>query len=264
MNEEFLQLRRKVSFTALTLLREQLDMALEEDYNEAETCSGSFSLRFGLPCKHFLHDKIKLLRRFDPGATYYVLPKQIHQHWLLKPPRATGGVVDEDDEVPLPLNPIKIKAKGRPRGATTKTLSRALTVAKSIAQGVTRGKYKKRERKKPSVTEPRDLTASEHTQASQQRSKLTSKPPLKRTQTKPGRRVTKKTKRTVIEEVEEVEEPVKAPDEVIYVSSSAYSSDDASPHPEEPLEDVLSPIGRRTRGAHGIQKPKRRFDDSDS
>ncbi|KAF2625008.1 hypothetical protein BU25DRAFT_296323, partial [Macroventuria anomochaeta] len=50
----------------------------------------------------------------------------IDQHWWLKPPRARGEAYNMDDKVFRPLEPRVVRSKGRPKGATTRTLTQSL------------------------------------------------------------------------------------------------------------------------------------------
>jgi hypothetical protein len=123
-NAEFNLLKRIISHKALRMLRDQLRLAKAHDFDENEACSSAFTHKWGLPCKHFLHYQITQLRarKKDPSAVYYVKLAQIDQHWFLDPPRAEGRQFEVDGDLFRPLDPLKVKAKGRPQGSTTKTL----------------------------------------------------------------------------------------------------------------------------------------------
>jgi hypothetical protein len=126
-------------------------MALSEDYSDSEVCSYSFTARFSLPCKHFLHGKIHELRADtqDDKAVFITQRSFADQHRWLAPPRATGEVFEGDKAVFRLLDPLYVRAKGRLKGATIKTLPKA--------------KPSRRQR-----TEPRDPSLFEHALVSQQ------------------------------------------------------------------------------------------------
>jgi hypothetical protein len=182
---EFDLLKRIISPFALRQLKQQLKLAKADDYNNGEACTGAFTDKFGLPCKHFLHDRVQQARaaQDDPKAIYYVKPNHVDQHWYLDPPRARGETVDADEVTFRPLDPLKIKSKGRPHGATTKSIPKS-------------------KKGKKAAPERRDLSGWEHSQAEQDgvrtaASQASQAPPKKRT-----------VKRKVIEKVteEEIEE----------------------------------------------------------
>lgn len=143
---EFSLLQRKIPHEALRLLKQQLKLAISKDYKETEACSGAFTATYGLPCKHFLHHKA---RDLPEGEVYHVKLAQVDQHWWLDPPRARGEAYNPDAEVFRPLDPLKVRAKGRPKGATAKTLP------------------KPNSRKRQAI-EARELSAFEYAEASQQ------------------------------------------------------------------------------------------------
>ncbi|KAA8621044.1 MULE transposase domain-containing protein [Pyrenophora tritici-repentis] len=142
---EFARLHRKVSHQGLRKLKEQLLLAKDERYDELEECSGAFSMKFGLPCKHTLHRQLN-----EPGGLV-IDPKDIHQHWWYHPPRARGEEVQDERYI---LDPEKIRPKGRPQGSTTVTLP-STQVSQSL-----RGRQPQRQ--------PREKTRNEHVQATQQ------------------------------------------------------------------------------------------------
>ena len=94
-NAEFDVLKRTVSHAALRMLKKQFLLAVANDYDNAEECTGSFTLKYSLPCKHYLHRKIYELRTMkdDPNAVYNIPLAVIDQHWWLDPPRARGGTL---------------------------------------------------------------------------------------------------------------------------------------------------------------------------
>ncbi|KAF2033472.1 hypothetical protein EK21DRAFT_108939 [Setomelanomma holmii] len=147
-------------------LKEQLTLAKAKDYDNNQACSGAFTAKFGMSCKHYLHEKTRELRDFtsDEKAVFIIKMSLIDQHWFLDPPRAKGEDFAGNEELFRPLDPLKVKSKGRPEGSTTKTL-------------------KKLSADKRNKCESRDLSSWEHTQATQQSSQGTSgasKPPKKR------------------------------------------------------------------------------------
>ncbi|KAI1523992.1 hypothetical protein PtrSN002B_011945, partial [Pyrenophora tritici-repentis] len=142
---EFARLHRKVSHQGLRKLKEQLLLAKDERYDELEECSGAFSMKFGLPCKHTLHRQLN-----EPGGLV-IDPKDVHQHWWYHPPHARGEEVQDERYI---LDPEKIRPKGRPQGSTTVTLP-STQVSQSL-----RGRQPQRQ--------PREKTRNEHVQATQQ------------------------------------------------------------------------------------------------
>jgi hypothetical protein len=121
---EFARLHRKVSYQGLRKLKEQLLLAKDERYDKREPCSGAFSMKFGLPCKHTLHRQLN-----EPGQLV-IDPKDVHQHWWYHLLRANGE--EEQDEQYI-LDPEKIRPKGRLQGSTTVTLP--LTYASQSVRG---------------------------------------------------------------------------------------------------------------------------------
>ncbi|KAF1935368.1 hypothetical protein EJ02DRAFT_428506 [Clathrospora elynae] len=121
---EFDLLKRVISTKALRLLKQQLDYAMATNFDNSKACSRAFTAKWGLPCKHFLHHRIHQTRtaQKDPKAIYYLKLSQIDQHWHLDPPRARGITFAADDDIFRPLDPLKVKSKGRPKGATSKQL----------------------------------------------------------------------------------------------------------------------------------------------
>jgi hypothetical protein len=188
-NVEFDYLKRIISHKALRLLRDQLRLAKAEDYDDGEACTSAFTNKWGLPCKHYLYHAITQLRTRseDPKAVYYVRLRHIDQHWFLQPPRADGKPFELDGDLFRPLDPRKVKSKGRPKGATSKTLPK--------------------HGNKPLPYETRDLSGWEHPQneheaatpASSAAALTSSAPKRKRT-------VKKKVTETITEE-EVVEDP---------------------------------------------------------
>tara|TARA_R110002003_G_scaffold914_3_gene21847 strand:- start:563 stop:1186 length:624 start_codon:yes stop_codon:yes gene_type:complete len=167
---------------AMRKLKEQLKLAKDKDYNDGEACSGSFTATFGMPCKHYLHYKIYEQRDFtgNDKATFIIKLNLIDQYWWLDLPRAKGEVFEHDKDLFRPIDPLKIRCKGRPRGATTKTLR------------------KPKNGHKRNQCEPRDPSGFEHIIATQQLSPETpqaSEPRRKRV-------YRKKTTTTVVEESE--------------------------------------------------------------
>ncbi|KAI0616107.1 Agro-virD5 domain-containing protein, partial [Pyrenophora tritici-repentis] len=123
----------------LRKLKEQLLLAKDERYDELEECSGAFSMKFGLPCKHTLHRQLN-----EPGGLV-IDPKDVHQHWWYHPPHARGEEVQDERYI---LDPEKIRPKGRPQGSTTVTLP-STQVSQSL-----RGRQPQRQ--------PREKTRNEH------------------------------------------------------------------------------------------------------
>jgi hypothetical protein len=124
---EFNLLKRNITPFALCQLERQLKLAKDTKYDDDEACSGAFTAKFGLPCKHFLHHSVQRARTVqdNPHAIYHLKLNQIDQHWYLSLPRARGVTVVSDAEVFRPLDPLKIKSKGRPKGATSRSLPKA-------------------------------------------------------------------------------------------------------------------------------------------
>nr|A0A345BJN7.1 RecName: Full=Zaragozic acid A biosynthesis cluster protein 8; AltName: Full=Squalestatin S1 biosynthesis cluster protein clz8 [Curvularia lunata]AXF50650.1 Clz8 [Curvularia lunata] len=75
--------------------------------------------------------------RVPANAVYIVKLSQIDQHWFLQPPRAKGLLFEQDDDLFWPLDPRVIKLKGRPRGATTKSVLRTPKRRRVIRKKVT-------------------------------------------------------------------------------------------------------------------------------
>jgi hypothetical protein len=193
-DKEFEKLERLISPFPLRPLKPQLQLAKAESYDNGEACTGAYTLKYGLPCKHFLHHRIQqqVTAEDDPKAIYYLNLAQVDQHWFLDPPRARGLDFGADSDVFRPLDPLKIKSKGRPRGATSKSLPKA-------------------KKSKMAAQEPRDRSRFKHSQAEQDSVRApasqASQAPKKRTV---KRTVTKKVREEIIEdEIEEegVEEP---------------------------------------------------------
>jgi hypothetical protein len=77
-SEEFAYLKRNISHEALRLLKKQLDLALSEKYDTSKACSRAFTTKFGLPYKHFIHDKIHELRSYKgESAMFYTKLQRI-------------------------------------------------------------------------------------------------------------------------------------------------------------------------------------------
>ncbi|KAF1937784.1 hypothetical protein EJ02DRAFT_426279 [Clathrospora elynae] len=125
-DEAFALLFRKISHQALRMMKNQLNLAFANNYNNTSACSGAFTAKYGLPCKHFIHDKTLELCKFKKNdkLVFYIKLIHVDQHWWLEPPRAKGEVFEGDDTLFRPLDPLKVKNKGRPKGATTKKLPR--------------------------------------------------------------------------------------------------------------------------------------------
>jgi hypothetical protein len=119
-------------------------MAKSDEYNDLEECSGAFSAKFRLPCKHTLH------RQLNEQETLVIDPKDLHQHWWFRPERGATAEVQDERYI---LDPEKVKPKGRPAGATTVTLP-STQASRSI-----RGRQPERQ--------PREKTRNEHVQATQ-------------------------------------------------------------------------------------------------
>jgi hypothetical protein len=167
-------------------LKRQLKLAEANDYDDTEACSDAFTAKFGLPCKHFLHNMTREKRaaQDDPKAIYYVKLNQIDQHWFLDPPRARGEQFNADEHVLRPLDPLTIKSKGRPKGATSKSLP------------------KPKKGKKP-APEPRNPSGWEYSQAEQDAARATAS---QASQPQPKRRTVKKKVTEKVTEEEIVED----------------------------------------------------------
>jgi hypothetical protein len=86
---EFARLHRKVTHQGLRKMKKQLDMAKSDDYDTDQVCTKAFTNKNGLPCKHTLHAQ---LAEADTNKMAFVIsPKDVHQHWWFRPPRAMGG-----------------------------------------------------------------------------------------------------------------------------------------------------------------------------
>jgi hypothetical protein len=47
-------------------------MARTDDYDETKECTNSFTPKYGLPCKHFLEERITRLRSLNKDAVFLV------------------------------------------------------------------------------------------------------------------------------------------------------------------------------------------------
>ena len=106
--QEFKYLYKRVTPVALAMLKMQLDLAKAVNYSG--DCSEAFKEKFGMPCKHLLHDAMNSV-----GSVLKIRDVAIDQHWHFHPSRAGC----EQPELP-PLDPLPVKGKGRPRGSTAK------------------------------------------------------------------------------------------------------------------------------------------------
>lgn len=121
---EFDLLKRKVSHQALRRIKKQLNLAKSDDWNDAEACTRSFTAKFGLPCKHWLHHQLERHAAANDTAVPFRIPlSMVDQHWWFYPPRATGEIF-EDVVVQRILDPLPLRSRGRPIGATTLTIPR--------------------------------------------------------------------------------------------------------------------------------------------
>ena len=123
MSPRFAILQRRISHVALRKVKKQYDLAMSSDYTD--DCSNAFTAKFGIPCKHWLHQMIDRQRVLDGDiqAVFQVPIDFIDQHWWLDPPRAKGlTVASVLQRFTRPLDPIRVQPKGRPKGATTKTV----------------------------------------------------------------------------------------------------------------------------------------------
>jgi hypothetical protein len=55
---EFVRLQRRVSYQGLRMLKAQLVLAKSNNFEESEECSGAFTSKYGLPCKHTLRQQL--------------------------------------------------------------------------------------------------------------------------------------------------------------------------------------------------------------
>ncbi|KAF1939334.1 hypothetical protein EJ02DRAFT_436438 [Clathrospora elynae] len=80
-DKEFEKLKRLISPFALRQLKRQLQLAKAESYDNGEACTGAYTLKYGLPCKHFLHHRIQqqVTAEDDPKAIYYLNLAQAEQ-----------------------------------------------------------------------------------------------------------------------------------------------------------------------------------------
>lgn len=69
---KFARLYRKVSHQGLRKLKEQLLLAKDKRYNTRKPCSGAFSIKFRLPCKHTLH------RQLNKPRQLVINPKDVY------------------------------------------------------------------------------------------------------------------------------------------------------------------------------------------
>jgi hypothetical protein len=55
---------------------------MSKSYRDVEGCSGCFTARFGLPYKHYLHNKIEEMRKRteDLIAAFYIKLAIMNQH----------------------------------------------------------------------------------------------------------------------------------------------------------------------------------------
>ena len=123
MSLRFAILQRRISHIALRKVKRQYDLATSPDYTD--DCSNAFTAKFGIPCKHWLRQMIDRQRVLvgNPQAVFQVPIDFIDQHWWLDPPRAKGlTVASVLQRFSRPLDPIHIQPRGRPKGATTKTV----------------------------------------------------------------------------------------------------------------------------------------------
>jgi hypothetical protein len=218
-DKEFDLLKRNISPFALRQLKQQLKLAKSPDFNESEACSSAFTTKFGLPCKHFLHHRIKQAKEAqdDPKAIYHLKLAQIDQHWHLDPPRARGEVFGADTDVVRPLDPLKINSKGRPKGATSKSLPKA------------------KEGKK-AAPEPRDLSRFEHSQAEQDSVRAPAR-----------KKGTRTVKRKVTEKVTE--------EEIVEEAAPVSSLDDAMvKRLQDMLREVVAPLQEQVAVLQGRAK----------
>jgi hypothetical protein len=111
---EFSKLHPLVSPQGLRHLKKQLDLAKKDDFHVTE-CTGNFTAKFGLPCKHRLS---RLLTAAGPTVDLILDVKEIHPHWLYESPPTKG--VRRLRNIPDISNPAVVKTKGRPKGATNK------------------------------------------------------------------------------------------------------------------------------------------------
>lgn len=103
----FQRLHSRITSPALTLLKQQIELAKDPKY-QLGSCSGAFSSQYNLPCKHWLY----VLLQKDPE--FVIDPSQIGQHWWFYPTRRAN------DHSKYPLEPLTVKGKGRPKGAKGK------------------------------------------------------------------------------------------------------------------------------------------------
>jgi hypothetical protein len=136
---EFTNLHPFVSPQGLRHLKKQLDLAKKDDFYVHE-CTGNFTAKFGLPCKH----RLSLLLTAASPTDLIINLKEIHSHWLYEPPAAKGAKRLLRN-IPTILDPAVVKTKGRPKGATNKAKS-------SKSKGV----------------DKRDLSRIEHVEATQE------------------------------------------------------------------------------------------------
>jgi hypothetical protein len=54
------------------MMKERLTLARTDDYDETKECTNSFTPKYGLPCKHFLEERITRLRSLNKDAVFLV------------------------------------------------------------------------------------------------------------------------------------------------------------------------------------------------
>jgi hypothetical protein len=146
---EFARLQQKITHQGLRELKEQLDMARSDEYNTAQKCTGAFTKKNGLPCKHTLYAQLEEAQ--SQSRVFAISVLEVHQHWWFWPPRASKTEVQEERYI---LDPAKVKPKGRPVGSTRVTLPKKTPTQASQA---IRGRNPHRSR--------RDKSGWEHVQA---------------------------------------------------------------------------------------------------
>ena len=80
MSPRFAILQRRISHIALRKVKKQYDLAISPDYTD--DCSNAFTAKFGIPCKHWLHQIINRQRVLDGDlqAVFQVPIDFIDQH----------------------------------------------------------------------------------------------------------------------------------------------------------------------------------------
>jgi hypothetical protein len=153
-NPEFQRLQHRITHQGLRLLKTQLVLAKDVEYDDTQECLGAFTGKYSMPCKHTLH--AQLAEATANKVPLLIAPSDVGQHWWFVPPRMTGVEVEDERII---LDPAKVKGKGRPKGATV------LTLPSSVPHQVSQAK---RGRKKQ--TEHCDLSRFEHVELTQQTS----------------------------------------------------------------------------------------------